>query len=109
MRFEMTDSGKCTFALGIELVDNIDGVTMCHRRYVDEVLKRFGMSDCKAVISPADIGSRVTHSDSATNKINAPFREVVGALMDFMIATRPDIDLAVGYDSRFMENPQLEH
>ena len=30
MRFEMTDSGKCAFVLGIELVDNIAGsVTMC--------------------------------------------------------------------------------
>ena len=51
-RFEMTDSGKCAFVLGIELVDNDDGsVTLCQRRYVDDVLKRFGMSDCKAVIS----------------------------------------------------------
>ena len=31
-RFEMTDSGKCAFVLGIELVDNDDGsVTMCQR------------------------------------------------------------------------------
>ena len=109
MRFEMTDSGKCAFVLGIELVDDIDGsVTMCQRRYVDDVLKRFGMSDCKAVISPTDISSRLTPSDAAT-KINAPFREAVGALMHLMTATRPDIAFAVGYVSRFMENPQVEH
>ena len=109
MRFEMTDSGKCAFVLGIELVDNIDGsVTMCQRRYVDDVLKRFGMSDCKAVISPTDISSRLTPSNAAT-KINAPFREAVGALMHLMTATRPDIAFAVGYVSRFMEKPQVEH
>uniref|UniRef100_A0AAV1VMW5 Reverse transcriptase Ty1/copia-type domain-containing protein n=1 Tax=Peronospora matthiolae TaxID=2874970 RepID=A0AAV1VMW5_9STRA len=57
-RFEMTDSGKCAFVLGIELVDNDNGsVTMCQRRYVEDVLKRFGMSDCKAVTSPTDISS----------------------------------------------------
>ena len=50
-RFQMTDSGKCAFVLGIELVDNDDGsVTMCQRRYVDDILKRFGMGDCKAVM-----------------------------------------------------------
>ena len=44
----MTDSGKCAFVLGIDLVDNDDGsVTMCQRRYVDDILKRFGMDDCK--------------------------------------------------------------
>ena len=34
-RFEMTDSGKCAFVLGIELLHGTDGsVTMCQRRYV---------------------------------------------------------------------------
>uniref|UniRef100_A0AAV1UM73 Reverse transcriptase Ty1/copia-type domain-containing protein n=1 Tax=Peronospora matthiolae TaxID=2874970 RepID=A0AAV1UM73_9STRA len=89
-RFEMTDSGKCAFVLGIELVDNDDGsVTMCQRRYVEDVLKRFGMSDCKAVTSPTDISSRLIPSTAAT-KIDAPFREAVGALMHLMTATRPD-------------------
>ncbi|KAG4037019.1 hypothetical protein PC123_g27413 [Phytophthora cactorum] len=50
-RFEMTDSGKCAFVLGIELVDGPDGsVTMCQRRYVDDILKRFAMDACKAVL-----------------------------------------------------------
>ena len=43
----MTDSGKCAFVLGIELVDNDDGSgTIFQRRYVNDVLKRFGMSNC---------------------------------------------------------------
>uniref|UniRef100_A0AAV1TK37 Reverse transcriptase Ty1/copia-type domain-containing protein n=1 Tax=Peronospora matthiolae TaxID=2874970 RepID=A0AAV1TK37_9STRA len=108
-RFEMTDSRKCAFVLGIELVDNDNGsVTMCQRRYVEDVLKRFGMSDCKAVTSPTDISSRLIPSTAAT-KIDAPFREAVGALMHLMTATRPDIAFAVSYVSRFMENPQVEH
>uniref|UniRef100_A0AAV1UPL8 Reverse transcriptase Ty1/copia-type domain-containing protein n=1 Tax=Peronospora matthiolae TaxID=2874970 RepID=A0AAV1UPL8_9STRA len=108
-RFEMTDSGKCAFVLGIELVDNDDGsVTMYQRRYVEDVLKRFGMSDCKAVISPTHISSRLIPSTAAT-KIDAPFREAVGALMHLMTATRPDIAFAVSYVSRFMEKPQVEH
>ena len=33
-RFEMTDSGKCKFVLGIKLIDGHDGcMTMCQRRY----------------------------------------------------------------------------
>uniref|UniRef100_A0AAV1V4L9 Reverse transcriptase Ty1/copia-type domain-containing protein n=1 Tax=Peronospora matthiolae TaxID=2874970 RepID=A0AAV1V4L9_9STRA len=108
-RFEMTDSGKCAFVLGIELVDNDNGsVMMCQRRYVEDVLKRFGISDCKAVTSPTGISSRLIPSTAAT-KIDAPFREAVGALMHLMTATRPDIAFAVSYVSRFMENPQVEH
>uniref|UniRef100_A0AAV1TCS3 Reverse transcriptase Ty1/copia-type domain-containing protein n=1 Tax=Peronospora matthiolae TaxID=2874970 RepID=A0AAV1TCS3_9STRA len=66
-RFEMTDSGKCAFVLGIELLDGEDGsVTMCQRRYVDDVLKRFGMDECKAVASPVDVSSRLVPSSSAS-------------------------------------------
>ena len=38
----MTDSGTCKFVLGIELIDHEDGsVTLCQRRYVDDILRRF--------------------------------------------------------------------
>uniref|UniRef100_A0AAV1VG84 Reverse transcriptase Ty1/copia-type domain-containing protein n=1 Tax=Peronospora matthiolae TaxID=2874970 RepID=A0AAV1VG84_9STRA len=108
-RFEMSDSGKCAFVLGIELLDGADGsVTLCQRRYVDDILKRFGMDDCKAVASPVDMSSRLVSSD-ATTKVDAPFREAVGALMHLTTATRPDIAYAARYVSRFMENPQQEH
>uniref|UniRef100_A0AAV1TN90 Reverse transcriptase Ty1/copia-type domain-containing protein n=1 Tax=Peronospora matthiolae TaxID=2874970 RepID=A0AAV1TN90_9STRA len=108
-RFEMTDSGKCAFVLGIELLDGADGsVTLCQRRYVDDILKRFGMDDCKAVASPVDMSSRLVSSDAST-KIDAPFREAVSALMHLTTATHPDIAFAVTYVSRFMENPQEEH
>uniref|UniRef100_A0AAV1V9Q8 Reverse transcriptase Ty1/copia-type domain-containing protein n=1 Tax=Peronospora matthiolae TaxID=2874970 RepID=A0AAV1V9Q8_9STRA len=108
-RFEMTDSGKCTFVLGIELVDESDGsVTMCQRRYVNDILKCFGMDECKATASPVDLSTRLVASTEAA-KIDVPFREAVGALMHLTTATRPDIAYAVGYVSRFMENPQQEH
>uniref|UniRef100_A0AAV1V6F4 Reverse transcriptase Ty1/copia-type domain-containing protein n=1 Tax=Peronospora matthiolae TaxID=2874970 RepID=A0AAV1V6F4_9STRA len=108
-RFEMTDSGKCTFVLGIELVDESDGsVTMCQRRYVNDILKRFGMDECKATASPVDLSTRLVAS-SEVAKIDVPFREAVGALMHLTTATRPYIAYAVGYVSRFMENPQKEH
>ncbi|CAH0473813.1 unnamed protein product [Peronospora belbahrii] len=50
---------------------------MCQRRYVDDILKRFGMEDCKAAISPADVSTRLTRSNALT-KVSAPFREAVG-------------------------------
>ncbi|KAG3092998.1 hypothetical protein PI125_g16978 [Phytophthora idaei] len=65
-RFEMTGSGKCAFVLGIELVDNADGsVALCQRRYVDDILKRFSMDECKAMVSPVDMSPRLVPSDAA--------------------------------------------
>ena len=108
-RFEMTDSGKCVFVLGIEMVNSDDkSVKMCQRRYVDDVLKRFDMTDYKAVIIPTNISSRLTPSNEVTT-IDAPFCEAVGVIMHLMTATRPDIAFAVSYVSRFMEKPQVEN
>uniref|UniRef100_A0AAV1VMW6 Reverse transcriptase Ty1/copia-type domain-containing protein n=1 Tax=Peronospora matthiolae TaxID=2874970 RepID=A0AAV1VMW6_9STRA len=78
-RFEMTDSGKCAFVLGIELLDGADGSVRLRQR-----------------------------RDAAT-KVNVPFREAVGALMHLTTATRTNAAFAVGYVSRFMGNPQKEH
>ena len=66
------------------------------------------MNDCKDVASPVDTNSRLVSSDSVT-KVDAPFRKAVDALMHLTTTTRPDIAFAVGYVSRFMDNPQEEH
>ncbi|KAG3127018.1 hypothetical protein PI124_g22122 [Phytophthora idaei] len=62
----------------------------------------------KKNVSPVGMSTRLAPSDT-TIKVNAPFREAVGALMHLMTATRPDIAYAVGNGSRFIENPQEEH
>jgi hypothetical protein len=109
-RFEMTDSGACKFVLGIELVDNADGsVTLCQRRYIDDILKRFGMEDCKPVATPVDISAKIHDDEDASPPADVPYREAVGALMHLMCATRPDIAFAVGMVSRFMESPKDIH
>lgn len=107
--FETTNSGKCAFVLDIDLVKNNDGsVTMCSRRYINDILKRFGMNDCTAVIISTDIGLRLLPSDTP-NKVEAPFRKAAGALIHIMTATRPDIAFAAKFMWRFMKYPQIEH
>ncbi|KAG2832266.1 hypothetical protein PC112_g6981 [Phytophthora cactorum] len=55
------------------------------------------MDECKAVVSPVDMSTRLAPSDAAT-KVNDPFREPMGALMYLMTATRPVTGLHVsGY------------
>lgn len=91
----MTDTGECAFVLGMELVENNNSsTTMSQRRYINNNLKRFGMDDCKAAISSMNIGLRLLPSD-APNKVIAPFRKAVGALVPLLTATRPNIAFAI--------------
>lgn len=41
--FDMTDLGKMRFFLGIEVLQQVNGIYICQRIYALEVLKWFGM------------------------------------------------------------------
>lgn len=50
--FDMSDSGKMRFFLGIEVLQKSDGIYIHQRRYALEVLRRFGMMESNSVGSP---------------------------------------------------------
>lgn len=61
------------FCAGIDLVNGPDGrLTMCQRRYADEILKRFGMEECKATVSSVNVIFQLVPSKSTT-KLDALF------------------------------------
>ena len=53
---------------------------------MDDIRKHFGMVECKVVVSLVDVSSRLLSSNAAA-KVNAPFREAVGAFMHLTTAT----------------------
>ena len=42
---------RCTIVLGMEVWQSIDGIFLGQGKYVVEILKRFGMMDCKTMAS----------------------------------------------------------
>ena len=40
------------YFLGIEVWKNVDGISLGQGKYALEILKRFGMMDCKAMATP---------------------------------------------------------
>jgi hypothetical protein len=47
--FEMKDLGMMHYFLGLEVWQRSDGIFLNQGKYVVEILKRFGMLDCKAM------------------------------------------------------------
>lgn len=41
--FDMSDLGKMSYFLGVEVIQNEEGIYICQRKYAREVLERFGM------------------------------------------------------------------
>lgn len=54
--FEMSMIGEFSFFLGLQIAQTNDGIFISQDKYIKEVLKKFGMEDCKSVITPMEIG-----------------------------------------------------
>eukprot|EP00253_Pinus_taeda_P015702 PITA_15702 len=106
--FEMTDIGLLSYFLGIEVDQNENGIFISQAKYVNEVLGRFNMQDCKAAITPTVMGLKLSKEDSSKDFDPSLYKSIVGSLM-YLTASRPNIMLAVSLISRFMERPKEAH
>ena len=106
----MFDLGVPTDFLGIELIyvnakDSATGRAYCwmhQKRYTAEVLKRFGMLDCKGIASPWSAGV-LLDPDDQLELADADFKysEVCGSVI--YLKTRPHITYTVSKLCKFMK------
>lgn len=101
--FKVTNK-PASYYLGFEIGYQKDGsIKVSQAAYTNKILDRFGMSQCKPVVTPIIKGAQSGKVEKAEKSF--PYRQAVGALMYLMTGTRPDIAFAVGVASRSLENP----
>lgn len=105
--FEMKDLGKASQCLGFNITKQVDTVMLDQKKYINEILDRFGMSECKAVKTPIEPAIKFSQDAKPDNKY--PYRQVIGCLLYIAQATRPDISFAVNALSRYNAEPKTEH
>lgn len=109
-RLVIKDLGEIKYCLNIEFNVSHEKVTMHQRGYIDDILKRFGMSDCKPVGTPVDVNTKLAKGKKRSiEEEKYPFRELVGALSYLAITTRPDISFAASYLGQFNNCYAKEH
>lgn len=110
--FAMKDIGSIKHYLGMDIDYKFSEgeVILSQGHYVSEVLKRFGMDNCKS--SPTPMEAKLVlhpHVDGVTKLTEGPYRQLVGSIMYLMLCTRPDISFSTGVLSRFLSNPTEMH
>ena len=85
-----------------------DGISLGQGKYVVEILKRFGMMDCKAMTTPMASKLKVL-SDASSEVVDATmYRNIIGSLM-YLMNTRLDICFAMNPLSQFLIDPRHVH
>ncbi|KAF2905648.1 hypothetical protein ILUMI_00526 [Ignelater luminosus] len=101
--FPVQDSTKGQVKQYLGMIINIDKssnvITVDQEHYIEQLLKKFDMSDCNMANTPIECKLNVEKSNICEDKL--PYQELMGSLMYLAVLTRSDIAYSVSYLSQF--------
>lgn len=102
--FRMYDLGELKHFLGITVRRVEDGIYLNQKHYILNILKRFGMEDCRECKTPMDpkLDIHLLQENAASER---PIRELVGSITHLMLCTRPDLSSSINICSRYQDKP----
>jgi hypothetical protein len=93
--FEMSLLGELSFFLGLQIHQSNQGIFISQTKYIIEMPKRFGMEDCKPVITPMQTSCKLSKDDDSKSTDQRQYRSMIGNLL-YLTTSRPDVMQAVG-------------
>ncbi|BES99741.1 Hydra magnipapillata [Nesidiocoris tenuis] len=105
----MKDMGPINYCLGIEFKCTKTKIQMCQKKYIEDLLEKYKMTNCRTVTTPVEVGLKLDKRPSDAEEPQVPYRSLIGSLMYLAVATRPDIAFAVNSLSQFNESYGTEH
>ena len=106
--FDMSNISLLCCYLGVEVCQDATGIALRQTHYAKRILELGGMIGCNPAHTPMEEKLKLSW-ESMTEEVDPThYRRLIGSLR-YLVHTRPDIAFAVGYMSRFMERPTMEH
>eukprot|EP00253_Pinus_taeda_P025146 PITA_25146 len=106
--FEMTDLDYVHYYLGIEVTQHLKSIFLSQKKYIGDLLNRFGMTECNPLTTPMEQNLKLTSIEGKLIEDATKYRKLVGSL-NYLTTTKPNISFALGILSRFMQNPCEGH
>ena len=106
--FEMTDLGYVHYYLGIEVTQHLKSIFLSQKKYIGDLLNKFGMTECNPLTTPMEQNLKLTSIEGKEFEDATKYRQLVGSL-NYLTTTRLDISFVVGILSRFMQKPCEGH
>lgn len=96
-KFRIKDLGELKHCLGMDIEYDKGEITLSQEKYIDQLLIRFSMQDCKTAVTPMSKDNAIEDAKD----VNVPYQQLVGSLMYLAVLTRPDISYCVSFLSQF--------
>ncbi|XP_019094540.1 PREDICTED: uncharacterized protein LOC109129947 [Camelina sativa] len=107
-KFEVSDLGRLTYYLGMQVNQHQDGITLSQARFAHKILEETRMSQCNNVLIPMEPELKLSKAEKE-REINATtYRKNVGCLR-YLLHTRPDLSYCIGILSHYMQSPRESH
>ena len=107
LEFDMTNLGMKYF-LGVEILQNFEGIYISQKKYAKEVLEKFKMEKSNTVKNPIAPGVKLVRDEEGVKVDATMYKQLIGSLM-YMTATRLDLMYVVCLLSKFMSTPTKLH
>ncbi|UYV84441.1 hypothetical protein LAZ67_X002182 [Cordylochernes scorpioides] len=95
--------------IGIEIKRAEDGFYLFQTHYIDTILHRFGLDECKSVQTPGDQNQNLDEYLDSKPVDKTVYQEMIGSLMYLSTGTRPDISFNVSNLSQYSNDPREIH
>ena len=79
-KFEMSDLGRLTYYLGIEVLQYDGGVVLSQDRYARKILEDAGMNSCNLAHVPMEVNTRLSKSVLEKGIYEREYRRTIGCL-----------------------------
>ena len=111
-RYKMKDLGHLNYFLGVNVEQSVVNSKICLNQevYVNALLLKYGMSDCKPSKNPIDPSIKfVVSNENSKDFSKEIYQSAIGSLLYLSMRTRPDIAFAVSKLSRYSSSPTQQH
>lgn len=107
-RFSLKDLGELSYFLGVVVQPHPNGLFLCQKKYIHDLLDRAKMTDANSVPTPMVPHPPLTLNDGTPLENPTEYRALVGSLQ-YLSLTRPDVAFAVNRLSQYMHKPTNVH
>ncbi|XP_070068066.1 uncharacterized protein [Drosophila takahashii] len=110
--FDCVDQGQLHMFLGMKVQreGELGDITLSQSQYIENLLHRHGIRECKPATTPLDAGFQVSCDKDGCKKVNEQeYQKAIGEIMWLALCTRPAILHSISKLAQRNKDPHIEH